>query len=125
VDGDGDGYEASRGVYDRVSWALTLFIIANGTVVDMNVVIPIWIECLNSDLEAENQGVDLEDVIHFLIVQFEEGSITVWLTKLIDAVAVLKVPMGGGAGRTMTEELQLLMPSIESHEAIFDALGIH
>jgi hypothetical protein len=113
------------GMYDRASWALTLFIVANGTVVDMGVVMPIWIECLNLDLEAEKQGFDLEDVIHFLIVQFEEESITVWLTKLIDAVAVLKVPMGGGAGRTMAEELQLLIPNIESHEALFDALGIH
>jgi hypothetical protein len=91
----------------------------------MDAAMPIWIECLNSDLEAEKQGVDLEDVIHFLIVQFEEDRITVWLTKLIDAVAVLKVPMGGGAGLTMAEELQLLMPSIESHQALFDALGIH
>jgi hypothetical protein len=113
------------GMYDRASWALTLFIVANGTVVDMDVAMPIWIECLNSDLEAENQRVDLEDVIHFLIVQFEEDSITVWLTKLIDAVTVPTVPMGGGAGRTMAEELQLLMPNIESHDALFDALGIH
>jgi hypothetical protein len=110
------------GMYDRASWALTLFIVANGMVADVDVVMPIWIECLDSDLEAEKQGVDLEDVIHFLIVQL---SITVWLTKLIDALAVLKVPMGGGASRTMAEELQLLMPNIESHEALFDALGIH